>query len=149
MSSVRNQQLLQLVRQLRALYRDLYSTRPINCDPPVLWGKSLTHSQSELLSIVAQHKTGITATDLAGILKISSGAITQLVDPLVTKELLTRREHPQDKRSVLIALKHPLSQPLPSFEEFYAAHISPMFEELTDKELHQLTSLIQKIKNIQ
>lgn len=147
MPKPRDQQLLHLVRQLRALYRDLYNARP-GCDAGPALGKPLTGSQTELLSVVTRHRAGITATDLAGVLHISSGAITQLVDPLVEKGLLTRRENPQDRRSILIARKRSATQQSSSFEEFYALHISPMFQDLTDGDLEQLITLVQKIKNM-
>lgn len=147
MLELRNQKLLLLVRQLRRLYRDLYNARPTDCDTLPVQGASLTRSQNELLSTLVKHKGGLSVTALAETLKISSSAITQLVDPLVKKGLLIRQENPADRRSVLVALKRPAAPQRISFEEFYAAHISPMFEELSDTELDQLLRLTEKVKN--
>ncbi len=141
----RKQQLILFVRELRALYRHLYNTRP--GDQPATKGAALTRSQNELLSVVAKCDGGITTTHLAKELHVSNGAVTQTVDGLVSKGLLSRQENPSDRRSTLICLDRPL-QPA-SFEEFYVDHISPLFADLSDTEIRQLIALLEKIKKEQ
>jgi len=139
MSDRRHDALITLVRELRGLYRYLYNTRPLTGGT----SRGLTRSQSELIALVAKHPDGVTTTSLADELQISSAAVTQAVDSLVHKGLLTRKTNPTDRRSTFIALKQHSRHE--SFETFYAEHISPLFSGLSDAELQQLITLLEKI----
>ena len=145
MTKERNQQLLVLIRLLRSLYRELYRARPSDCGKP-FQEKSLTRPQAELLFAVNKYKKGVTVKELASVLRVSSGAVTQLAGPLIEMGLLERHENPEDRRSVIITVKDRTNQDKLNFEAFYTAHVSPMFDALSDDELSRLIELIHKIK---
>lgn len=138
----REQQLFNMVRQLRQLYRLLYYTRPTECSGS---STSLSRAQQELVAVLARQPEGMAAGVLAASLGVSNGAVTQLVDSLAEKGVVTRRAHPDDRRSIMVILTQP-SPGAQDFETAYAVHIGPLFDDLSDRELDELLGLIQRIK---
>jgi DNA-binding MarR family transcriptional regulator len=57
----------------------------------------LARSQWEVLYRI-QNSKGISQKDLQDVMKVESGTLTGIVDALVRKGWVTRREHPNDRR---------------------------------------------------
>ena len=148
MQNSRNQLLLLLIQNLRGLYGDLYRARPSENDRSQFAGHNLSRIQTELVFLVAQHKKdGISVKDAAAKLQVTSGAVTQLVDTLITQGLIERSENPNDRRSILLRVTDAVDTDCLTFEAYYTRHVSPMFNELADAEIEQLIQLIGKIKD--
>lgn len=133
-----------LIRNLRGLYSDLYRARPAG-DRLTFAGKSVSRAQADLLFFVARHKDGVSVKNAAANLHITSGAITQLSDPLVALGLLVRSEDPNDRRVILLKIATNVDADCMDFEAYYTRHVSPMFDNLSDEEVEQLIHLINKI----
>jgi DNA-binding MarR family transcriptional regulator len=73
----------------------------------ILWKKALeldlTYAQAQVLFHVARNPKTL-MTDVARTFGITLPAVTQVVDRLVTKKFLERRENPRDRRQVLLAV---------------------------------------------
>ena len=148
MQDSRNQLLLSLIQKLRGLYGDLYRARPNDNDPSQFAGHNLSRIQAELVFLAAQHKqNGISVKDAAEKLHVTSGAVTQLVDILISRGLIERAENPKDRRSILLRATNAVDADCLTFEAYYTRHVSPMFNGLSDEEIKQLVQLISKIKN--
>ncbi|MFS0723078.1 MarR family transcriptional regulator [Paenibacillus sp. 1P07SE] len=94
-----------LIMQLRRLERQ-----------PHTFGSAGTLSPSEIHTIDAIGiQAPILMSDLAARLGVTKGAITQLIQRLETKGLVSRTPHPEDARSTLLSLT-------PLGKEAYTAH---------------------------
>jgi len=62
----------------------------------------LARSQWEVLYRI-QNSNGISQKDLQDVMKVESGTLTGIIDALVRKGWVTRREHPNDRRVKVLA----------------------------------------------
>lgn len=87
----------------------------------------------------------LTPGDLTRSLLVTAGAVTNRVDRLVAKELVTRRHDPDNRRSVLVGLnpagRKLVDKVLPS----HLANEAELLSPLSDSEQHQLTRLLAKL----
>lgn len=72
---------------------------------------------------------------LAARLGVTKGAITQLIDRLEGKGLVSRRPHPQDSRSALVALTELGKEAYAVHEQLHAAFYERLRTELSEQEL--------------
>lgn len=104
----------------------------------------IAHSQWFALKIIEHYKNR-SVKDIAETLGISSSAATQLVDGLVRKGYVRRREDPKDRRSVRL-------EPSPKGKKHIAVtsgkritEMAGLFDALTDSELAEYLHLQRKI----
>lgn len=67
-------------------------------------GFDLSFTQARMIFIVASHEEPVAISDIAERLGLSVASTGRNVDQLVTKELLTRTENPDDRRVKLVEL---------------------------------------------
>lgn len=84
----------EIARNLRAAYHLL-----LRSDRRWLRSQVLSGSEARLFALLGE---GRTATEIAGELGITAGAVTRLVDRLENRGLLARRRSPEDRRVVSI-----------------------------------------------
>jgi DNA-binding MarR family transcriptional regulator len=86
---------------------DLLTTLLSSTFRQILWKKALeldlTYAQAQVLFQVARNPNALT-TDVARTFGITLPAVTQVVDRLVAKKFLERRDNPRDRRQVLLAV---------------------------------------------
>jgi DNA-binding MarR family transcriptional regulator len=58
----------------------------------------------DILSQLERFSDGLTMSELSRHLMVSNGAITALAEKLAREKLITREEHPEDKRTVILRL---------------------------------------------
>jgi DNA-binding MarR family transcriptional regulator len=138
MDKKREELLQTLVQRLMSVMRHVRHGGP----PPE---PILSPPQVHLLFIIGSRKEGISVKELADISSVTSGAITQFVDTLVERELVTREGDPIDRRIVRLKLTE---QARSHFEKFRQEHLASMFkifEVLSDDEIKQLIALFTKM----
>ena len=87
--------------------------------------------------------------DTADYLGITKSAVSQLADPLVAKDLVSRKNDPKDRRIVRLSLTAGGSQVLKKLAKHKFAGIRSAIDSLSDEDVRQLYRLHQKmIKNI-
>ena len=104
-----------------------------------LGGFTLSRPQVRILFYVARIREEVAVKDLAEMLGVTPGAVTQLVDGLVEMDLVRREEDTEDRRIIRIKLTELAKGRLKELRESYLASASPLFDELTDAakaELH-------------
>jgi DNA-binding MarR family transcriptional regulator len=101
-------------------------------------------AQGELLHIVAAHKA-LTVKEIAGIMRITGSAVTQLADPLVKAGFVTRKHDEQDRRVVRISLSAKGQTKVATFHKHLKQHFTEMVEPLSVKELQIYRDLNRKI----
>ncbi len=103
---------------------------------------ALNMPQVHILASISHRKEGVSVKELAEMLKVTPGAVSQLVDSLVKKDLVTREEDPKDRRSVRIRLTTAVDSKFDKFRQDYFALIYPAFNALRDAEIEQLLKLL-------
>ena len=106
----------------------------------------LSRPQVMILFFIARKKEGVSAKDLAAFLNVTSGAITQFIDTLVEKQLVTREEDPDDRRILRISLTKAAKNEFVSFRKNYYKSVCPAFAALSQAEIEQFILLFNKIK---
>ena len=64
----------------------------------------ISMARFDVMSRLERHPDGLTMSELSRRLIVSNGAITGLVDKLAEAGLVTRREDPDDRRSMIVRL---------------------------------------------
>lgn len=104
----------------------------------------ITPAQWPIISSLKDRPT-IALKELTAMLQISSSAITQLVDALVKKGLLIRKESVDDRRVILIELTKKAKDSLAVMREKAIVHLSHACSVLTDDELEIYEQLTSKV----
>lgn len=104
----------------------------------------ITPAQWPIISSLKDRPT-IALKELTAMLQISSSAITQLVDALVKKGLITRKESVDDRRVILIELTKKAKDSLAVMREKAIAHLSQACSVLTEEELETYDRLTAKV----
>jgi DNA-binding MarR family transcriptional regulator len=107
---------------------------------------STTLSRFDLLSQLERSPNGLKMNELSKRLMVTSGNVTGITDQLVNDGLVTRVVVPQDRRAFLIQMT-PLGRA--KFNEMAKLHeqwIVDAFANLSDSEIGQLYSLLNKVK---
>ena len=102
-------------------------------------------SQVRILFFIAKQKEEVAVKDLAEMLKVTPGAITQFVDALVEMELVRREEDAKDRRIIRIKLTELAISKLEEFKKGYLTSASRVFDVLSDAEIKELVRLLDKV----
>jgi len=106
-------------------------------------GGELTPSQLEALIFIQRHG-GCSAKALSEGLRISIPSSTRLVDRLVRKGLVTRREHHEDRRLVVLTATAAGIDFLEKTRELRISRVQRALSQLQQAEREQLLSLLER-----
>ena len=108
-------------------------------------GRGLTRSQIETLFLLAHRIPPMTPARLATALRITKGAVTQLLDTLREQGLVESAPHPTDARSRILVLTAVAAREIDAFESGIVRHLLPRFARLGDAELAALESTLRRL----
>lgn len=109
---------------------------------------SLSQPHARLLFAIASKKeAGISVKELAEKTGVTPGAITQFVDALVEKQLVKRREDPNDRRIVRLTLTKTAKDQFGKLRKDFLSSATRMFTILTDDEIETLIGLLAKVSS--
>ncbi len=106
----------------------------------------LSRPQVMILFFIARKKEGVSAKDLAAFLNVTSGAITQFIDTLAEKKLVSREEDSKDRRILRIKLTKKAKDKFVAFKKSYYKSVSPAFSAFNQREIEQFIFFLNKIK---
>jgi DNA-binding MarR family transcriptional regulator len=106
---------------------------------------TLRPPQVRILFLISRHNEGVAAKDLAEMLGVTPGAVTQLVDGLVDLGLVRREDDVKDRRILRIKLTEFARSKLEEFQKGYLASVSQVFDILNDAEIKELVRLLDKV----
>ncbi len=104
----------------------------------------ITPAQWPIVSSLKDRPT-IALKELTSMLHISSSAITQLVDALVKKGYIVRKESSEDRRVILIELTKKAKDSLAVMREKAVVHLTAAFSNFSDEELVTFQTLSEKV----
>jgi len=136
------QKLLQLL--MEKLGQIMKSMHAINDFP--FGDLQLSRPQFMILFFIAPKKAGATVKELAKFLRVTPSAVTQFIDILVEKKLVSRKGESRDRRIVSIKLTGPAKKQFRRFKAEYFKNMSDAFEKLSRAEVEQFIRLVGKIK---
>ncbi len=85
--------------------------------------------------------------ELAEFTGVTPGAITQFVDALVEKGLVSREGDPLDRRVVRLKVTDLAKNQFEKFRQEHLASFSKVFDVLTDEEIKNLIGSMEKIES--
>lgn len=106
----------------------------------------ITPTQMHALFVLAHHARPVTVGDLSTELGVTPGAVTQLVDTLCTRGLVTREDNPDDARSKHVRLTDAAARSVSEFESAAIARSQWRFADLADDELENLAALLRRVR---
>jgi DNA-binding MarR family transcriptional regulator len=139
MSHEREELLQSLIEELRRVSRRIHPGRGFR------FGEfALGLPQARILFIISRKNGAISVKELAGMLGVTPGAITQFVDGLAEKGLVRRSEDPNDRRVLRLKLTEVAESKFKQFWKNYFKAMSQIFSTLSDEEIEQLIRLLSK-----
>jgi DNA-binding MarR family transcriptional regulator len=106
---------------------------------------SLSPPQVRLLFVIGSREEGFQVTELADKIGITPGAVTQFVDALVEKDLVSREGDPSDRRIVRLKLTQTAKAHYENLRKEYLASMTRAFGVLSDAELRELIRIFGKV----
>ncbi|MGV8943593.1 MarR family winged helix-turn-helix transcriptional regulator [Thermomonas sp.] len=107
-------------------------------------GHDLTFSQYMTLKKLSGGTTG--ATELARAAELHPGAMTRLLDKLVSKGLVTRESDPEDRRAVHVSLTDPGRIIWRDIDQCGMRVRDSALAGLSDSECNALTTLLERVR---
>jgi DNA-binding MarR family transcriptional regulator len=104
----------------------------------------LSHAQLSMLFMLFYHPSA-SAKEITGWLGISKSAISQIIDPLADKKLVSRDNDPKDRRIIRLNLTAKGRSTIGKYIKLKSAGLRSALENLTMNELSQLYTLHQKM----
>jgi DNA-binding MarR family transcriptional regulator len=132
-----------LVERMMSIMRLVRHSSPPPREPP------LSPPQANILFNIAHHPDGLSVKELAEFTGVTPGAITQFVDTLVQKGLVSREGDLADRRVVRLKVTKLAIDQFERFRKEHLASFSKLFEVLNDEEMKVLINLFEKIASSQ
>jgi DNA-binding MarR family transcriptional regulator len=111
---------------------------------PSDWRKiGLSHSQVGMLFMILHHKNA-NVKQISEYLGVTKSAITQLLDPMVSKGFIERQTDSHDRRIARFTLTDLGKKTLKQVHQLKSAGIRSALDTLSDEDLGQLARLHQK-----
>jgi DNA-binding MarR family transcriptional regulator len=143
MDTPREDLLQTLVQRMMSVMRHVRHPAPPPGEPP------LSPPQANILFTIAHRKNGIAVKELADFTGVTPGAITQFVDGLVQKGLVTREGDPADRRVVRLKVTQLARDQFEKFRREHLSSFSKVFDVLDNEEIIQLITIMDKIESSQ
>jgi len=140
MSTYREKLLEDLIDKLVSVFRGIHKEQNFPFGKLVL-----SRQQMMIMFFINENKGAASVKEIIRFLRVTPGAVTQFVDGLVKKKLVKREANSGDRRSVNIKLTAAVEKKLRLFKRSYIKTTSQAFQGLSNRELEQFISLIEKI----
>jgi DNA-binding MarR family transcriptional regulator len=138
--------------RLRLWLRVLKATRAVESEVRENLRKefSTTLPRFDVMAALVQHEGGLKMSELSGVLKVSNGNVTGIVDRLVEEGFVAREKVPGDRRASLVKMTESGKS---NFEVQAAAHeawIDAMFAEVApDRAIRIAETLDAVVQNLE
>ena len=140
MNTSRQELLKSVIEKMGSIMRGMYAANEFPFGEAKVGGQ-----QIRILFYLARKQAGVSVKELAEMLNVTSGAVTQFIDALVEKNLVRRDEDSNDRRLLRVKLTRSAINNLGEFKLNYFARVSRTFDALSDEEISTLIILLDKI----
>ena len=105
----------------------------------------LSPPQVRLLLSIGRRVDGISVSELAELNEVTPGAVTQFVNTLVEKNLVSREGDPHDRRIVKLKLTEAARNQFEKLKKEHLVSITRIFGPLSKEDLQRLIDILMKI----
>ena len=134
-----NLELLSLTRSVSKLYSELFST--------VCKAIELNHVEADIIAFLANNPSFYTARDIVEYRLIPKANVSQAVESLIKKNLLTRHPDTEDHRRIHLELTPNGLLLIPEIKAAQEKFLSIIFKNFTQDELAAYTELNRRLCN--
>lgn len=145
MATVHNRD--ELVAELIGTIRATHTSNQ-RLDDVVAEALGINRTDSHCFDILDQHGP-MTAGHLATAAGLTSGAVTAVIDRLASRRFVERRDDPQDRRRVLVAITDEGRRRTQAFYVLMNKKAATAFSHLTEAEIELLTDFHRGITVVQ
>lgn len=107
---------------------------------------NLSMSQFMMLSLLCKRGTS-RMSDLAGVLNVTTAALTGIADKLVREGYVVRSSDPKDRRVVMISCTVKGKKIVRELEDHRKGHIIRMFGAISEKEREDYLNILEHIRS--
>jgi len=100
-----------------------------------------------VLFFIAGKKEGVSVKELAKLVRVTPGAVTQFIDIFVAKKLVKREANLKDRRVVNIKLTPLAEKKFSNFKKNYFIIASRVFEDFSFTDLEKFSELLGRMKS--
>jgi len=140
MNTDRQELLKSVIEKMSSIMRGMYAANEFPFGEARVGGK-----QIRILFYLSRNQKGVSVKELAEMLNVTSGAVTQFIDALVEKDLVRRDEDSNDRRLLRVKLTKSAINNFGEFKLNYFSMVSRAFDLLSAEEIHTLIVLLDKI----
>lgn len=114
---------------------------------PISQQAGISSHQWHILSLLKQYPGGITTSELAAKLQITRGAVSQVMEQLALKNLITRKTDKSDRRIVKIYLETDVNDKLSGLIKKYKLLSRKALSCLSESEQKQFSQILVKLES--
>ena len=107
---------------------------------------ALSPPQVHILFSIAREPEGVSASRIADMSSITPGAVTQFVDALVNRGLVSREGDPNDRRVVKLKITQFAESSLEKLKKEHRASMERVLSPLSDEDIRQLIDILSKLE---
>lgn len=112
---------------------------------PLFGYKTIGRAQIEILMMLMHCVESPTMRELAGHLRVTGGAMTQIIAPLLKKKLVEKIADVKDKRVTHIVLTPAAKELITKAKKDYVTAITPAFDVLSGNDVETLARILSKL----
>jgi DNA-binding MarR family transcriptional regulator len=105
----------------------------------------LSPPHAHVLFTIFLKKNGVSVKELAEIIGVTPGAITQFVNHLFERDLVVRDADPNDRRIVRIKVSRKAKDEMEQLRKDSLASASQLFQAVNDDEIQQIVEILSRI----
>jgi DNA-binding MarR family transcriptional regulator len=106
---------------------------------------ALSPPQVHMLFAIAHEPEGVSVSRLAEMSGVTPGAITQFVDALVERNLVSREGDPNDRRVVVLKITPFAQSSLEKLKKEHMASMERVLSPLSDDDIRQIIIILSKL----
>lgn len=129
--------MLLLMRGIEKLYD--------RCMEPVRQAHGLSHMEIKIINFLYNNPGKDTAADIAYLRMLPKGNVSQAVDMLIRKELLSRMPDTKDRRKIHLLFTEQADDIIEAIDEAKKNYQSALFDGLSETELEMFDAVNSKI----
>lgn len=96
----------------------------------------------DLMAVLHRHRDGLTMSEVGRFLRVSGGNVTGLVDRLEREGLVARKQHPTDRRSIMVGLSERGHAAFEDMAQHHKLWVAEIFSWLGDQDMEDLYDLL-------
>ncbi len=101
----------------------------------------------DLMAVLHRHQDGLTMSEVGRYLRVSGGNVTGLVDRLEREGLVARKQHPTDRRSIMVGLSERGRTTFEDMARHHKGWVAEIFAWLEEKDMAELYDLLTAVRD--